>query len=113
MIWQYKIKFSHLFLVIFVESLPRLETEFALGDEFIQQRDGFEELLVRELFVPAVEDELVGIEADVVRQFERAHGVAGAKLHGDVDIAGWGVTCNAVRQPVKYFPEIYFTRKKN
>lgn len=97
--YSYKISISitccyctHLFLLILVESLSRFNAELALSDEFVQQWDGLEELLVGELLVPAIEDELIGVEPDVIRQLERTHGVARAQLHRDVDVTSGRVS---------------------
>ena len=50
-----------------------------------------EERLVRVLLGPSLDDELGRVEADIVGELERAHRVAGAELHGGVNVGGGGV----------------------
>ena len=47
--------------------------------------------LVRVSLRPALDDGEGGVETDVVRELDRAHGVAAAELHGRVDVLGRGV----------------------
>ena len=64
------LKSDDLFLLVFVESFARLASELALGDEFVQERRRFEERLIRVLLLPAVNNELGGVQSDVIGELE-------------------------------------------
>jgi hypothetical protein len=73
---------------ILVNAFAGFAAEFAFADESLEQLGGAE--LFADLAVEVFEDGEAHVEADEVRQLERAHGVPVAKLHGLVDVLGAG-----------------------
>ena len=69
-----------------VESLSGLPSEFSSLNLFGEALGGDKRRFIRELFDPASDNVVDGVKADVVCKVEGSHGVAGSKLHGDVNV---------------------------
>ena len=59
--------------LVLIKAFPGFASAFAFTDELGQQWAGVEQGLLGVLLVPAVNDELGGVEPDVVGQLEGAH----------------------------------------
>jgi hypothetical protein len=75
-----------------VEALASLSTQVTVGDLLGEALGNDECGLIGVLLSPADDDAVRGVEADVVQQVQRAHGVAGAELHGQVNVGDGGVS---------------------
>ena len=73
-----------LLLFVAVESFAGLHTNFAFFVEFVEGLHGIEKRLFGVLLVPAVEDELASVQADVISELEWAHWVPSSELHRDI-----------------------------
>ena len=87
---------------VFVKSFSIFSSKFSLIYKVIQHRTlsairrirlslqkqatPLEESLFWESRAPAIHDELIGVEPDVVSQLKGPHGVSGPQLHGGVHI---------------------------
>ena len=75
-----------LLLAVFVEPLPRLHAELALGHHLVYELAGSPQGELR-----VVVDVFVEVDAGVVQQLEGAHGVAQAQLDRHVHVLVAGV----------------------
>ena len=69
-----------------VKSLARLPPKIPRRYLFREALRDDECGLVRELLAPASNDVVDRVETYVVREVERAHGMTGSQLHGNVDV---------------------------